>query len=152
MEISSPAFNHFEEMPVKYSCLGDNISPPLVIEDVPESAQSLVLVVEDPDSPSGTFMHWLVWNISPSVAEVPEGRSPSGGIEGINDSNTSGYYGPCPPSGTHRYFFRLYALDKLLELSPDTQAEDLKHAMEGRVVDETELVGLFTRKKRLVAE
>src|SRR5438034_496210 len=110
MTISSAAFRNNSPIPSKYSCEGDNISPPLFLKNVPSHAKSLTLLVEDPDAPTGLWVHWVVINIPLSVRMFEEGKAPEGAVEGINSSDTKGYQGPCPPSGTHRYLFKLYAL------------------------------------------
>ncbi|MFA5927270.1 MAG: YbhB/YbcL family Raf kinase inhibitor-like protein [Patescibacteria group bacterium] len=148
MELSSPEFEHFGLMPAKYTCAGENISPPLEIEDVPEDAESLILVVSDPDAPGGEFLHWVVWNIDPGTESIPEGDVPESAIEGINGFNEPGYGGPCPPTGEHRYVFTLYAVDKVLELRPDSSLHDITDAMSDRVMAEAELVGLYSRNGR----
>lgn len=116
MKITSPSFQENAFIPSKYTCDGENINPPLVISDVSADAKSLALIVDDPDAPVGTFVHWLVWNIPPRVGEIKEGSLPEGSIQGTNDFGKKEYGGPCPPSGTHRYFFRLYALNQELNL------------------------------------
>lgn len=143
MELKSAAFEHNSDIPVKYTCDGENISPPLSILAVPEEAKSLVLIVEDPDAPVGTFCHWVVWNIFPQVREIPEGSVPEGAIEGLTDFGKVGWGGPCPPSGTHRYFFKLYALDTVLNLPGGASKDQLQQAIEGHFVGEVELVGLY---------
>lgn len=151
MEITSPAFGHFERMPEKYTCEGDNISPPLKINDVPDNAEGLVLIVDDPDAISGVFTHWIAWNIDPRVIEVQEGELPPAAIEGSNSANQIGYTGPCPPPGKdHRYFFKLYAVDKILELRPDSNKDELTNAMSEHVLAETDLVGLYGRNETAV--
>lgn len=147
MRISSPAFADNHEIPVDYTCDGENINPPLIIADVPEEAQSLVLIVDDPDAPSGIFTHWLVWNIEPSIEDVSEGEVPQGGVEGENDGNEKGYTGPCPPSGTHRYFFHLYALDKNLDLKSSADRGEVEDEMDGHVISETQFMGLYSREE-----
>lgn len=145
MEIKSSAFEHNGEIPSKYTCDGENINPPLSIADVPEGAKSLVLVVEDPDAPSGTFTHWTVWNISPQAMEISENSVPEEAVEGKTDFGKVGYGGPCPPSGTHRYFFKAYALDTTLDLARGAAKSELTQAVEGHVLGSAELIGLFAR-------
>ena len=146
MKITSPSFQESAFVPSKYTCDGDNISPPLTISDIPADAKSLVLIVDDPDAPVGTFVHWLVWNIPPHVSEIKEGNLPEGSVEGTNDFGKSEYGGPCPPSGTHRYFFRLYALNQELNLPEGARREELEKAMGGKIIQTAELVGRYSRK------
>lgn len=146
MRIESMAFKNNEMIPRKYTCDGENINPPLLISDVPENTKSLVLIVDDPDAPSGTWIHWTVWNIGPEVTEIPENSIPEGAVEGMTDSGRPGYGGPCPPSGTHRYFFKLFALDINLDLSPSVRAEDIKKEMEASILAKAQLVGLYSRQ------
>lgn len=144
MKLDSLAFKDNQEIPAKYGRDGGNFSPPLVISGVPDGAQSLVLIVHDPDAPSGDWVHWTVWNIDPATREIAENDVPAGATEGITSFGSMGYGGPAPPSGTHRYVFELYALDTLLSLPPETLREDLVAAMLGHVVAMAKLVGLFT--------
>src|SRR5438034_2460645 len=116
MKVTSSAFQEGANIPSKFSCDGANTSPPLQISDVPSEAKSLDLIVDDPDAPSGLFTHWIVWNIEPATGQIAENSSPTGGSQGTNDFGKSGYGGPCPPLGTHRYFFKLVALDEKLSL------------------------------------
>lgn len=144
--LKSPAFKNKESIPSKYTCDGDNISPPLLIENVPDGAKSLALIVDDPDAPSKTWSHWVVWNINSNVKEIKENALPQAGEEGITDFGRAGYGGPCPPSGEHRYMFKLYALDDMLDLPKNSRKEDVEAMMEGHVLAETALVGLYKRK------
>ncbi|GAG65703.1 unnamed protein product, partial [marine sediment metagenome] len=109
-------------------------------------AKSLVLIVDDPDAPAKTWVHWTVWNIDPKTTEILENSIPQDAVEGVTDFGTSGYGGPCPPSGTHRYFFKLYALDTTLDLSSSATVEDIQEAMEGHILDSVELIGLYECK------
>lgn len=145
MVIESSAFAHNSKIPAKYTCDGEDKNPPLKIGDVPQGTQSLVLINDDPDAPIGTWVHWLVWNIKPTVTEIAENSVPQGGVEGTTSWNRTGYGGPCPPSGTHRYFFKIYALDCRLDLAPTTKAADLEKAMEGHILDKAEVIGLYNR-------
>jgi hypothetical protein len=145
MGISSPAFKNKERIPEKYSCSGDGISPPLAIAGIPASAKSLALVVDDPDAPSGTFIHWLVWNIAPRTKEIKEGAIGIG-VEGVTSAGEIGYTPPCPPRGsTHTYRFKIYALDTLLKLGPGADSEQLEKAMTGHIVSQAGLDGEFGR-------
>lgn len=143
--LSSSAFEHGKPIPARYTCDGKDVNPPLSISQVPSTAKTLALIVDDPDAPAGTWSHWLVWNIAPTTSEILEGTVPGGSVQGINDFRRSSYGGPCPPSGTHRYFFRLFALDRSLTLGPETTRRSLLSALEGHVVMETELMGTYAR-------
>lgn len=145
MRVTSSAFGNNQMIPSQYTCDGENISPPLRFEEVPDTAVSLVLIVDDPDAPAKTWVHWVVFDIDPEVPLVDEGSVPEDGVEGMTDFGTSGWGGPCPPSGTHRYFFKLYALDVKLELDESVTKHDVEDAMEGHVIEETELVGLYMK-------
>jgi len=145
MKISSPAFGQNGTIPKKYTCDGENVNPPLSISQVPPSTQSLVLIMDDPDAPGRTFVHWTLWNIDPKITEIPENEVPEGARQGLTDFGTSGYGGPCPPSGIHRYFFKLYALDSKLELPSNAKKADLEQAMKGHILAQAELIGLYSR-------
>ena len=146
LEISSPVFPEGGEIPSKYTCDGDDASPPLAFTGIPEKARSLVLIVDDPDAPAGTWVHWVVWNIPPDTREIPENSVPDGALQGTNDFGKRKYGGPCPPSGTHRYFFKLYALDANLSLPPGATKAQVEGAMNGHVVARAERVGRYARK------
>jgi len=141
--IRSPAFETNRLIPKKYTCDGQDINPPLTIEGIPKEAKTLVLAVDDPDAPSGTFDHWIVWNIPASASKIGENTVP--GKEGLNDAREQGYMGPCPPSGTHRYFFKVYALDTELSLSASSKKKDAEKAMQGHILAEGKLIGLYRR-------
>ncbi len=143
LKIASSAFQHKGSIPPKYTCDGINVNPPLNIEGLPKGTASLVLIVDDPDAPMGTWDHWVVWNIPP-VQEIEEDSVP--GVEGLNDFRKHSYGGPCPPSGTHRYFFKVYALDTKLDLSPNSRKRDVERAMKGRTLAKGEIVGLYSRR------
>ena len=142
--VKSSAFEKNTKIPSKYTCDGDDISPPLTFEGVPKEAKTLVLIVDDPDAPRGTFDHWVVWNIPAFISKIEENNAPSG-IEGLNGAGKAGYFGPCPPSGTHRYFFKVYALDTALSLGANSRKKDVEVAMEGHVLAKGELIGLYRR-------
>ena len=150
---TSPAFKEGETIPVKYTCDGENVSPPLTWEGMPGGTKSLALICDDPDAPSKTWVHWVYFNIPPALnglpENVPKGKEPeTGGLQGNNDSRGTGYTGPCPPGGTHRYFFKLYALDVVLDLKPGlfgVSKKKLLKATEGRVIGEAQLMGTFSR-------
>jgi Raf kinase inhibitor-like YbhB/YbcL family protein len=146
LKIVSSGFTHNGSIPVKYTCDGKDVNPPLKIENVPAGVKSLALIVDDPDAPVGTWVHWVVWNIDPKTDEIKEDSVPKGALQGINDFRKHDYGGPCPPSGTHRYFFKLYALDTLLNLSPNASKADLEKAMKGHIISQAEIVGLYKRK------
>jgi Raf kinase inhibitor-like YbhB/YbcL family protein len=146
MKITSSAFQEGGNIPSKFTCDGGDRSPPLQIAEIPSSAKSLALIVDDPDAPSGLFTHWIVWNISPQTNEIAEGSAPKG-VQGTSDFGKSGYGGPCPPSGTHRYYFKIFALDRELNLPSGTKRNQLDAAIKGHVVAQGELMGRYTRKK-----
>lgn len=140
--ITSRVFEDNKPIPEKYTCDGDDVSPPLKIGGIPEGAKSLVLIVDDPDAPMGTWDHWIVWNI-PVTDKIEENTVL--GVEGLNDFRKHSYGGPCPPSGTHRYFFKVYALDTKLTLNPNSRKKDLENAMEGHILAKGRIVGLYSR-------
>ncbi|MBI5124281.1 MAG: YbhB/YbcL family Raf kinase inhibitor-like protein [Candidatus Omnitrophica bacterium] len=146
MKITSPAFRHMSYMPSKYTCDGDDINPPLSIENVPGGTKSLALIMDDPDAPMKTWVHWVVFDMLPDTKNIAENSIP--GKQGHNDSNGNNYGGPCPPSGTHRYFFKVYALDKVLGLDEGVTKKDLENAMAGHILAQAELVGLYKRGNR----
>lgn len=143
MQLVSLAFGNNEDIPLEYSCDGEGTIPPLTVEDVPDDAKSLALIVDDPDAPSGIFTHWIVWNINPKTEDIEEGELPPGSVQGINSSGGKGYTPPCPPAGKHHYVFTLYALDILLDLSPGTDEEELKVAMGEHIISQAQLVGIY---------
>ena len=143
LTVKSPAFQPNSPIPKKYSCDGEDTNPPLTIEGTPKEAKSLALVIDDPDAPSGTFDHWVVWNIPPSTNKIAENSVP--GTEGLNSGRQVGFTAPCPPSGTHRYFFKVYALDAELSLSVKSTKRDLEKAMQGHILAKGELIGLYSR-------
>lgn len=146
MLISSPAFEHNGIIPSQYTCDGENMNPPLKFVGIPEATQSLVLILDDPDSPSGNWLHWILVNIEPSINSIQEGVIPAGVKQGINSFGNLGYGGPCPSSGTHRYFFRLYALDKKLETHPPFGREEIEQMMSGHIIAQAELMGQYGRQ------
>ena len=154
-EISSPAFKPGDEIPTKYTCQGEDISPPLQWKNLPKGTKSLALIVDDPDAPDPknprmTWVHWVLYNIPPSATGLPEGVSsselPAGTKEGLNDWQRTGYGGPCPPIGRHRYFFKLYALDTELPDMNKPSKGELERAMEGHIIDKAEIVGTYIKK------
>lgn len=146
MKLTSHAFQNNQTIPIKYTCDSSNINPPLTISDVLAKVKSLVLIVDDPDAPIGTWVHWTVWNINPGIREINENSVPEGAQEGITDFGRPGYGGPCPPSGTHRYLFKLYALDTKLNLDAGTKKSKLEEEMENHILDKAELIGLYSRQ------
>ncbi len=156
MEISSPSFSPQGSIPEKYTCEGSDTSPPLAWSGVPPSARSLALIVDDPDAPDPrapkmTWVHWVLYNLPPKTTSLAEGASrspPQGARDGLNDWKRTGYGGPCPPIGRHRYFFKLYALDVALPDLGKPSKADLLKAMEGHVVGNAELVGTYEKRKK----
>ncbi len=150
LDLSIPVIRN-QKIPQHYTCDGDNVSPPLEWGDVPEGTQSLALIAEDPDAPGGTFTHWVLYNMPATLRRLPEDVRrdeilPNGTYQGINSFQRIGYGGPCPPGGTHRYYFRLYALDAKLELPPGVGKEMLLEAMEGHILAQTEVMGHYSRQ------
>jgi len=146
MKITSSAFQEGGNIPSKFTCDGSDTSPPLQITGVPSEAKSLVLIADDPDAPGGLFIHWLVWNIPPQTNSIEEGSAPKG-VQGTNDFGKSGYRGPCPPPGTHRYSFKIFALDRELDSRPGAKRSQVDAAMKGHVIAQGELVGRYARRK-----
>lgn len=145
MELTSNVFENNGAIPSIYTCDGENMNPPLEVSNVPAGAKSLALVVDDPDALSGDWVHWLVWNIDPNTKEIAEGRVPDSSVQGTNDFGKNNYGGPCPPSGTHRYQFKLYALDEKLNLESGSRKKELEEVMGGHILEESILVGLYKR-------
>jgi len=145
MQITSSVFTNNQKIPSKYTCDGKSINPPLQFLDIPENSKSLALICDDPDAPSGSFVHWLIFNISPKTNQIGENSPPREAIQGLTSLGRPGYVGPCPPSGTHRYIFSLYALDTKLEIEKDTDKSQLARAMNGHIIEKKELIGLYSR-------
>ncbi len=151
LNLQSSAFKNLETIPTKYTCSGDNISPPLSWKNRPEGAKSFALICDDPDAPGQTWVHWVIYNIPAGVTHLPEkiphtGELDNGTLQGNNDFGDLGYGGPCPPTGpAHRYFFKLYALDIKLNPGSGASSSDILKAMKGHILDETELIGKFSR-------
>lgn len=150
LKLSSPAFSADGLIPAKYTCNGENLSPALSWDEPPAGTQSFVLLVTDPDAPSKTFVHWVLYDLPPTARELPEGLKTDpilaqGGVQGKSDFGKYGYGGPCPPQGTHRYVFTLYALDTVLDLPPGTKQADVLKAIEGHTLAQAELVGRYGR-------
>jgi Raf kinase inhibitor-like YbhB/YbcL family protein len=146
MKITSSAFQEGGNIPSKFTCDGSDSSPPLQITGVPSEAKTLVLIADDPDAPGGLFTHWLVWNIPTQTNSIAEGSAPKG-MHGTNDFGKSGYKGPCPPPGTHRYSFKIFALDRELDLRPGARRSQVDAAMKGHIIAQGELVGRYARRK-----
>ncbi|MGB3492873.1 MAG: YbhB/YbcL family Raf kinase inhibitor-like protein [Elainellaceae cyanobacterium] len=150
MQLQSSAFDPEETIPQTYTCDGQDLSPPLSWDAPPEGTQSLALIADDPDAPSGTFVHWIIFNLAADVRSLPEAvppdnTLPSGGIQGKNGFGNIGFGGPCPPSGTHRYFFKLYALDTELDLGSGASKPDVVKAIDGHILGHAELMGTYSR-------
>jgi Raf kinase inhibitor-like YbhB/YbcL family protein len=143
LRVKSSVFEENKLIPKKYSCDGGNVNPPLTIEGLPKETKTIVLIMDDPDAPMGTFDHWVVWNIPASTSQIAENTAL--GTEGLNGMKKHGYTGPCPPSGTHRYFFKVYALDLKLDLPTNSTKHDVEKAMQNHILAKGELVGLFKR-------
>ena len=144
LKISSPAFNNEGKIPSKYTCDGEGINPSLRIENLPEDTKTLALIVEDPDAPDGVFDHWIVWNINP-LAKIEEQSHP--GTSGVNSAGKSGYHPPCPPDGSHRYYFFVYALNAALDLLAGGDKKELQAAMKGHILAKGSLMGRYERRK-----
>jgi len=144
MKITSTAFAEGKSIPDKYSKSGGNRIPPLHIQSVPPQARSLALIMDDPDAPNGTFTHWLIFNIEPEIGDIEENTVPSGAVQGINDYGKASYGGPKPPSGTHRYFFKLYALDTTLELPEGFARPELERQIKKHTIESATLMGTYT--------
>ena len=140
LSVESAVFQNNQRIPSKYTCDGEGINPPLMVNDIPPEARSLALIFEDLDAPSGIFTHWLVWNITPK-GKIQENSVP--GVQGTNSSRRISYASPCPPSGAHHYVFRAYALDAELELGEGASRQELERAMQNHVIAEGNLVGIY---------
>ena len=150
IKLTSKAFNEGQAIPRGYTCDGANVSPPLEWTGVPKSAKTLVIVADDPDAPAGTWVHWVLYNLPYDVIGMVENTPPietlsGGGMQGTNDFQKTGYGGPCPPRGSHRYFFKIYALDSELPLKPGASKADLEPAMEGHIISQGQLIGTYRR-------
>ena len=151
MQLTSSVFVQGEPIPTKYTCDGEDVSPPLAWGDPPRDTQSFVLIADDPDAPAGTWVHWVLYNLPAGARSLPEAVAadaelPDGSRHGQNSWRRLGYGGPCPPSGTHRYFFKLYALDEALDLGPGADKADTLKAMEGHILGQAELMGVYSKK------
>ena len=146
MKITTKSFRGTHPIPERFTADGENINPDLGIRGVPAGTRSLALIMDDPDAPMGAWNHWLVWNIRPDTAAIEEDSVPRGAVVGRNDAGTAGYVGPSPPSGTHRYYFRLYALDTQLDLPAGSRRAELDDAMRGHIISRAELLGRYARE------
>ncbi|MDO9128697.1 MAG: YbhB/YbcL family Raf kinase inhibitor-like protein [Anaerolineales bacterium] len=147
-QLTSTAFTQGNLIPAQYTCTGEDISPPLAWDEPPAGTQSLALIMDDPDAPAGTWVHWVIYNTPASAGSLPENVPPDakladGSLQGKNSWGKPGYGGPCPPSGTHRYFFKLYALDAVLTLASGVTKAELLTAMEGHILGYAELMGTY---------
>jgi len=150
IKITSSAFKDGDMIPKRYTCDGENTSPPIAWSGLPEGTKSVAIITDDPDAPVGIWVHWVIFNIPPDIKglpeAVPDGKTlDSGARQGINDSRKIGYVGPCPPGGTHRYYFKIYALDKDLDLAAGATKKELLKAMEGHILGEGQLMGRYKR-------
>lgn len=151
IKITSPAFENGGMIPAKYTCDGINVSPPLAWGSIPEGTKSLALISDDPDAPTGTWVHWVIYNLPADIKGLPENIPPlkeleHGAKQGITDFRRIGYGGPCPPSGTHRYYFKIYALDIMLDLEAGATKKQLLKAMEGHILAQGQLMGRYKRQ------
>mgnify|MGYP003771604119 FL=1 len=146
MKITIDSFKNGENIPLKYSCDGDNINPEIKITEIPQEAQSLVLIMDDPDAPMGVFTHWVIFNIpASSTIIINENSIPQNSVLGLNSANKTSYVGPCPPAGTHRYYFKVFALDSLLNLKDGAKREEIEKEMANHIIDQTQYLGLYQR-------
>ncbi|HUC88965.1 MAG TPA: YbhB/YbcL family Raf kinase inhibitor-like protein [Candidatus Paceibacterota bacterium] len=143
MKIESDIFINNGRIPVEYTCYGKGMQPPLKISGVPDEAKSLALIMDDPDAPSGDFVHWVIWNMSPKTSIIKNSIAPEGAMEGYTSLNKPGFVAPCPPSGIHRYNFKLYALDAVLSIPKFSNKADLTRAMDKHIIGSAEIIGLY---------
>jgi len=148
LKVTSPAFQNNKTIPSKYGCDGSNVNPSVKIGDVPPGAKTLALIFDDKDAPRGTYAHWVLWNIDPSVREIQENSVPEGAIQGTNDFKKNAYGGPCPPTRPHKYALIVYALDVRLNLEPKSGRADLEKAMERHIIAQGKLMGVYKREKK----
>jgi Raf kinase inhibitor-like YbhB/YbcL family protein len=151
MKLESSVFEANDLIPAKYTCDGEDVSPPIIWDEVPIETESIVLIVDDPDAPGRTFVHWVVYDIPATVRQLPEHIAsvetlPNGGVQGKNDFGKFGYGGPCPPSGIHRYFFKLYAIDKKLDLAAGASKNQILAAIDSHILATAELIGCYKRQ------
>ncbi len=145
MIISSPSFSHNQIIPAKFTCDGHNVNPRLEFSNLPKQARSLALIVDDPDAPGATWVHWTIWNIDPATPGIEENSTPPGSVEGITSFGPAGWGGPCPPKGRHRYFFKLYALDIKLNLTSSAKPQELMDSIAHHIIAQAQLIGRYER-------
>ncbi|MBJ6752092.1 YbhB/YbcL family Raf kinase inhibitor-like protein [Geomonas anaerohicana] len=146
LKLTSTAFSNSGSIPATFTCDGSNASPPLAIAGVPKEARSLALIMDDPDAPGGTWAHWVLWNIDPATTQIAQGAIPRRAQQGENSWRRKSYGGPCPPSGQHRYYFRLYALSERLNLPANSTRKELDLAMRGKILAQAELLGVYAHR------
>lgn len=146
MYLTSPSFTSNEKIPMKFTCEGENVNPALIYSDTPDGTVSLALILEDPDAMGGIFYHWVIWNLDPNIRKIDENALKIGFDTGKNSSHQNSYFGPCPPIGNHRYYFKLYALDTKLDLDLDTNAIQLRQVMKDHILAECELMGTYEKE------
>jgi Raf kinase inhibitor-like YbhB/YbcL family protein len=148
MQLTSPQFTNQEMIPALYTCKGENISPPLTVEEAPKNTVSLALLMHDPDAVGKDFLHWAIWNISPETTEIDENATPAGAVLGMNSRKKNTYIGPCPPinTGTHRYIFDLFALDTSLDLPEDAARITVESVIATHTIEQATLIGLFIKE------
>lgn len=145
MKITS-VFENNGQIPSKYTCDGQDLAPELRISDIPASTKELVLIVDDPDAPIGTFVHWILYNIPANTTKIEEKNLPNGVKQGFSDFRRNGWGGPCPPNGQHRYFFKLYAIDKVLDMPEGASKAKIENAIKEHIIEQAQLIGLYKRK------
>lgn len=146
LKVTSSVFKEGGAIPKQYTCDGKDVNPPLMIGNVPKEAKSLALIVDDPDAPGRTWVHWVLWNIDPGLKEIAENAVPAGARQGKNDFGRNNYGGPCPPSGAHRYLFKVYALGATLDIGSHSTKAELERAMKGHILAEGHVMGLYQRR------
>lgn len=146
MQITSSDFQNLDPIPLKFSRKGEDINPSLTFSEIPDHTQSLALIVEDPDAPGGTFTHWLLYNMTPGTLQITQGGLPVSGVQGFNDYHETSYGGPNPPSGTHRYIFKLIALNTMLEFEEDKAVDSAKfyESVDGHIIEVAQLIGTYS--------
>jgi len=144
--VFSPAFENEGQIPKKFGCGGENVNPPLRMENIPPGTKSMALLLDDLDAPRGTYVHWILWNLPPATGEIRENSVPGGAVQGTNDFKKQNYGGPCPPTRPHRYVFKVYALDTFLDLGPGATMPDLEKAIRGHVLAQAQLKGSYSKK------
>jgi Raf kinase inhibitor-like YbhB/YbcL family protein len=145
MKLTSSAFVNEEKIPVEFTCDGKKTHPPIAWSGIPDGTKSLAMIVDDPDAPIGTFTHWIIWNINPANPQMLAGETPQKSQEGANSAGRIGYTAPCPPAGSHRYFFTLFAIDTVIGLDGKAKKADLEAAMAGHIIEQTNLIGTYGR-------